>query len=130
MVGSVSHASILFSLSNITLLYNQVGSIIAVISLAEGDVALVMLPLWISGAGIVASIVGFFFVGTKDGATQKDLMWALHKGVLSSSFLVVGFSALICHYVFQDRTDYGWKIFGCICLGLVAGVLIGQVRCF
>jgi K(+)-stimulated pyrophosphate-energized sodium pump len=100
---------------------------IATITLAEGDVALVLLPLWISGAGIVASLVGFFFVGTKDGASQKDLMWALHKGVLVSSLLVVGFSALICYFVFQDRSTFGWKVFGCICLGLVAGVLIGQV---
>jgi Na+/H+-translocating membrane pyrophosphatase len=105
--------------------FSQVGSMIAAITLAEGDVALVLLPLWISGAGIVASIVGYFFVGTKDGATQRDLMMALHKGVLVSSFLVVGFSALICHFVFQDRATYGWKVFGCICIGLLAGVLIG-----
>ena len=82
-----------------------------------------MLPIWISGAGIVASFLGFFAVGCKDGAGQKELMWALHKGVLVSSFLVVGFSALIVAFLFEGRETEGWELFGCICIGLVAGVL-------
>ena len=101
----------------------QVGSIIAAITLGEGDIVLLMLPIWISGAGIVASFLGFFAVGCKDGAGQKELMWALHKGVLVSSFLVVGFSALIVAFLFEGRETEGWELFGCICIGLVAGVL-------
>lgn len=87
---------------------------------------MVLLPLWISGSGIVAAVIGFFAVGTKDGASQKDLIHALHKGVIVASLLVVGFSKLIISFVFDDRSKEGWQIFGCICLGLVAGVLIGQ----
>lgn len=105
----------------------QVGSIIAAITLAKGDVALIMLPFWVAGAGIVASIVAFFFVGTKDGANQKELMFALHKGTIVSSTLVVAFSAVITNFLFQDREDYGWRVFSCICIGLAAGVGIGQV---
>jgi K(+)-stimulated pyrophosphate-energized sodium pump len=104
-----------------------VGSIIAAITLARGDIALVMLPFWIAGAGIVASMMGFFFVGAKDGASQKELLFALHKGVLASSFFVVGFSAIIIWQLFEGREEYGWKIFACIVIGLVAGVMIGQV---
>jgi K(+)-stimulated pyrophosphate-energized sodium pump len=105
----------------------QVGSIIASITLANGDVTLVMLPFWISGAGIIAAIIGFFAVSCKDGANQRQLMVALQKGVILSSVLVVGFSALIVAMLFEDRSSEGWKIFGCIVIGLMAGILIGQV---
>ena len=104
------------------------GSIIAAVTLANGDIALVMLPFWVAGAGIVASMVAFFFVGTKDGANQKELMFALHKGTIVSSLLVVAFTAVITNWLFQDREDYGWRIFSCVCIGLFAGVMIGQVR--
>lgn len=103
-----------------------VGSIIAAITLSNGDLALVLLPFWVAGAGIVAAIIGFFAVGAKDGATQHQLMFALHKGTITSSILVLGLTALIVAFVF-DNTATGWKIFGCIAIGLTAGVLIGQV---
>lgn len=57
-------------------------------------------------------------------------MVALHKGVIVSSVLVVGFSALIVAFTFQGREDVGWKLFGCVVIGLVAGILIGQVTEF
>ena len=56
-----------------------VGSIIAAATLANGDAIKVALPFWIAGAGIVASVIGFFAVGTKDGASQRQLLFALHK---------------------------------------------------
>jgi K(+)-stimulated pyrophosphate-energized sodium pump len=86
-----------------------------------------LLPIWVSGAGIVASIIGFFFVGTKNDATQRDLMIALQKGIIVSSVLVIAFTAVIVYFTFEDRQEQGWKIFGCIIIGLVAGVAIGQV---
>lgn len=105
----------------------QVGSIIAAVTLAEGDVALVMLPFWISGAGIIAAMCGFFAVSCKDDAGQKELMFALHKSTIVSGVLVVAFSAVICYFMFEDRHKEGWEIFGCIIIGLAAGVMIGQV---
>ena len=105
----------------------QVGSIIAAVTLADGDIAKIMLPFWIAGAGIVAALAGYFAVGTKDDAGQKELMFALHKGTLVSSVLVIAFSAIIIPFTFDGRSDYGWKVFGCIIIGLAAGVLIGQV---
>lgn len=104
-----------------------VGSIIAAVALANGDIVLVMLPFWIAGAGIVASMIGYFFVSTKEGASQKELLFALLKGTFIASILEVGFSALIVAFLFDGRSSEGWKTFGCIVIGLVAGVLIGQV---
>lgn len=103
-----------------------VGSIIAAVTLANGDIAKVMLPFWVAAAGIIASIIGFFAVGTKDGASQKELLFALHKGLLTASTLVAALTALIIHFLFKGRSTEGWEIFGCIIIGLVAGVLIGQ----
>ncbi|KAI2492525.1 Inorganic H+ pyrophosphatase [Fragilaria crotonensis] len=109
---------------------SYVGAIIASITLAKGDVALVMLPLWVSGGGIIASILGYFAVGTKNNATQKDLMFALHKGTIVSSLFVIAFTAVFCWALFPGRSTDGWEIFACIVIGLCAGVLIGQVTEF
>jgi K(+)-stimulated pyrophosphate-energized sodium pump len=84
-----------------------VGSIIAAITLARGDIALVMLPFWIAGGGIVASMIGYFAVGAKDGANQQELMFALHKGTIVSSVFVIGFSAVFCWALFPGRSTEG-----------------------
>ncbi|GKY94850.1 hypothetical protein MPSEU_000450000 [Mayamaea pseudoterrestris] len=106
---------------------SYVGSIIAAMTLANHDIAKVTLPLWISGAGIFASMAGYFIVKVKDGATQKQLLNALLKGVIVASVLIIGLSALICHFLFLGRSQEGWYIFACIIIGLVAGILIGQI---
>ena len=86
-----------------------------------------MLPFWVAGAGNIAAIIGYFAVSTNDGATQQQLMFALQKGIIVSSVLVVGFTAIIVVYLFQGRENEGWSIFGCVVVGLFAGVLIGQI---
>ena len=88
---------------------------------------LVMLPFWIAGSGIIASIFGYFIVGTKEEASQKDLLFALHKGSFVASVLITALSGLIIAFFFEGRQSDGWAIFGCIVIGLVAGVLIGQI---
>jgi len=103
-----------------------VGSIIAAVALAKGDIVLIMLPFWISGFGVVASIAGYWVVGTKEGASQKDLMFSLTKGSVVASMTVVGFSATIIHNFFEGREGDGWAIFACIVIGLFAGALMGQ----
>lgn len=103
-----------------------VGSIIAAATLAEGDIAKITLPFWIAGAGILASVFGFFAVGTKDDASQKDLLHALHKGTITASIFVLGFAAIIVHLLFPHSPSEGWELYGCIVIGLVAGILIGQ----
>ncbi|CAB9508089.1 energized vacuolar membrane proton pump [Seminavis robusta] len=105
-----------------------VGSIIAAVTLASGDRAMTALPFWISGAGIFAAMIGYFAVGAADDAGQKELMFALHKGTIVSSTFVLGFSAIIIWQFFEDTdSEAGWRIYACIVIGLVAGVLIGQV---
>ena len=109
---------------------SYVGSIIAAATLANGDVAKIALPFWVSGGGIIASLIGYFFVSTKDGASQKDLMFALHKGTISASILALGFSVIWIFMLFADDLEEGFKIYGCVVTGLISGVLIGQATEF
>lgn len=115
-----------------------VGSIIAAATLARGDVVKVALPFWISAAGIAASMVGYYFVRCPEDANQQQLMFALHKGTLTASILSLCFSAVIIEILFDVaggkatvtmvemyKAD-GWNIFGCIIIGLLCGVFIGQ----
>jgi len=105
---------------------SYVGSIIAAFTLAAGDPLLVMFPFWVAGSGAFASLLGYFAVRTKDGASQKELLFALQKGVIVSSAFVLVFWAIIVHFLFEGREEEGWKIYGCITVGLMAGVLIGR----
>jgi len=104
-----------------------VSSIIAALTLANGDLALVMLPFWVSGAGVFASILGYFVVRTKDDANQKQLLFALHKGTFVAAVFVLLFSAIIIYFLFVGRESEGWRVFGCIIIGQFDGIIIGGV---
>ena len=104
---------------------SYVGSIIAAATLAKGDTVKIALPFWVSGGGIISSLIGYLFVSTKEDASQKDLMFALHKGTISASICSLALSVLWIILLFDDQTE-GFKIYACVVIGLVAGVLIGQ----
>ena len=127
------------------------GSIIAAAALANSTQEMA-LPFWIAGFGVISAIVGFFTVSTKDDATQEDLLNSIHRGINVASVLVVWFSALVVYLIFdldsgsdtawcfmsfdgadavegdscEDVTRMGWRYYGCILIGLVAGITIGQ----
>lgn len=113
-----------------------VGSIIAAGTLGlssdikfAGSVARIAFPFWLSGLGIIASVVGFFFVQTKDGAGQKELLHSLHKGVWIASFLMLGFSFVSVLVLFSGENgdnEMMWNLWVCVILGLVSGVAIGE----
>jgi Na+/H+-translocating membrane pyrophosphatase len=51
-----------------------VGSIIAAATLANGDIAKISFPFWLAGAGVLASIIGYFCVSISDeGDDQFNL---------------------------------------------------------
>lgn len=95
----------------------------------------VCLPFWLSAAGIAASIVGFFMVSTKEEGKGWDvklasLMWALEKGMYVAGFIFCGLAALIILILFGSDGGpkyVGWKLYACIIIGLVSGMLIGKV---
>ena len=104
------------------------GSIIAAASLAfaggaAADAAMVteaVLPFLVAAVGIVAALIASFFVRTKEGATQHDLLQSLRVGVYGSSALVL---AGVAGLVVMMGLD--WNLFMVVLVGLVAGNLIG-----
>merc|ERR1711939_300022 len=117
------------------------------------DFRRVALPFWVAGFGVVASMIGFFCVGTSATMEDKDqlqhsLLMALHRGIYSSAVLILGFSALAVWMLYSGdevtsaadvftsqgigynsegfKSVDGWKDFGCLVIGLLTGILIGE----
>ncbi len=83
----------------------------------------VITPMLIAAVGIILSILGIYMVKTKEGATQKELLESLGRGINISSALVVAFSLGILYMVGLENM-YG--IWGAIIVGLVTGTVIGK----
>ena len=104
---------------------SYVDSIVATMALAAAaglGLKGVVTPMLMAACGVVASIIGFFFVRTKEDANQKTLLKALRKGVWGASALVVIFSFLVVRFVLGP--EY-MGVFGSVVIGLLAGVFIG-----
>ncbi len=83
----------------------------------------VIAPMLIGAVGTVLSIIGIFAVRTKEGASQKQLLGALGKGVNLSSILIVVFSAIILHVL---QIPNAWGFWAAMVIGLIVGILIGK----
>ena len=81
----------------------------------------VIVPMLIAAIGIISSIIGSFFVKTKENATQKNLLTSLRKGTYISAILSAIGSAIIIFGILPEKKG----IFGAVLSGLIAGVLIG-----
>ena len=79
-----------------------------------------MLPLMLSGAGIVAAILGTFIVRSGEDADFGKLLWALRRGIYSSAVLLVLFSLVVIMVM-----DVPFELFWVIVVGLAAGLIIG-----
>ncbi len=104
---------------------SYVGSIVATSALgvAAGlGLAGVTVPFVMAAVGVAASIIGTFFVRSKEEASQKVLLAALRKGVFASSIIV----AIVSYFLIKatlglEHIGVYWSVLS----GLVAGVLIG-----
>ncbi|MFC1905927.1 sodium-translocating pyrophosphatase [Chloroflexota bacterium] len=79
------------------------------------------LPMVIAGGGIVASMIGVFFVKVGEKLEMEALLGALRRGILVASGLVLAFTAIIVWAL-----SASWEILGAVGAGLIAGVLIGE----
>ncbi len=82
----------------------------------------VILPLLLAGLGIIASIIGIFFVRTKENATQKTLISALNRGIYFSAILIVIGSFFIVRWILPGYIG----IWGSLVIGLTVGIIIGK----
>lgn len=105
---------------------SYVGSIVSTAALAVAagfGMNGVAVPMIIAGLGVVASIIGTFFIKTKEGASQKNLLTALRVGTYISAILIAICSFFIVKLVLPDNMG----VFIAILSGLIAGILIGFV---
>jgi K(+)-stimulated pyrophosphate-energized sodium pump len=79
------------------------------------------LPLVIAGGGIIASMIGIFFVKVGEKLQMEALLGALRRGTLVASVLVAAFTAIIIWAL-----GAGWGVMWAVLAGLVAGFLIGE----
>jgi len=104
---------------------SYVGSIVATSALgvAAGlGVAGVTVPMVMAAVGVLASIVGSFFVKSKEEASQKVLLAALRKGVFASSIIVAIASWPLVYFTLGPGS---MGVYWSVLAGLIAGVLIG-----
>jgi len=89
----------------------------------QEKLAFVIAPMVLAGVGVILSIISMFFVRTEEGASQRNLLWALRRGVWGASILIAIAAFVVVKYVLPP--DIAMGIFGSLLTGLFAGVLIG-----
>ena len=105
---------------------SYVGSIISASALgvaALKTIEAMALPMLLAAVGILCSIIGTFFVRTKEGASQKQLLGALSRGTNFSAIVIAIVSLPMTYYILGKAN---WTVYFAILAGLIAGVLIGQ----
>ena len=89
------------------------------------------LPFLLAAAGILASIIGSFFVRTGDSTDQKKLLGALRKGTYIAAVLMVIASFFIIWAVMGNTAPANnsnfnfWYLFIAMLSGLAGGIAIG-----
>ena len=78
------------------------------------------IPTALATIGVIASIIGTFFVKTKEGASQRELLGSLRKGTYISAAIVA-----IAAFFLIKMTNSPMGLYGAIISGLLAGALIG-----
>ena len=104
---------------------SYVGSIVATSALAVAagyGVDGVAVPLAMAAVGVLASVIGTFFVKTGEKVEQPALLAALRRGVYSASVLVAVASFFVITAALGPR---GLGVYWAVLVGLVAGNIIG-----
>ncbi len=104
---------------------SYVGSIVSTSALAVAagyGFQGVSIPMIMAAIGIFASIIGTFFVKTKENADQKYLLSALRKGTLLSGLIIaIATYFLVVNILGPEKIG----VYFSVITGLIAGILIG-----
>ena len=102
---------------------SYVGSILATFSLsavAGYGFAGILLPMLLAVEGTICSIIGSFFVRTKENADQKSLLRSLRTGTYLAAILAAVIAAPLTLLVLES-----WGVYVAILSGLAGGCAIG-----
>lgn len=123
---------------------SYVGATVAAVPLGYVSVGIsgVALPFWVAGVGVLASLIGTFMVridrddsakemnADEKAELQGQLLNALRKGTMTSGLIVIVACIPVCLELFDMDKDIAWELWGCMVIGLVAGVLVGAITEF
>lgn len=108
---------------------SYVGSIVATSALGvaaypnlSNGIAAVTVPIMMAAVGVIASVIGTFFVKSGEKAEQSVLLKALRRGTYVSAGIIAVASYFLVRFVL-GADNIG--IYFAILIGLVAGVIIG-----
>ena len=107
---------------------SYVGSIVSTSALAVAagfGMQGVGVPMLLAALGVLCSIAGTFFVKTKEGASQKNLLTALRTGTYISSVLIAICAWFAIHWLLP--AEHATGVFIAVISGLAAGVIIGAL---
>ena len=90
----------------------------------EVQMKAVLAPMLIGAIGVILSIFGIYLVRVKQGASSKELLGALGRGVNASSVLIAIASFIVLYWLNTPRWLGNW---GSILVGLATGIFIGKI---
>lgn len=89
-----------------------------------------IIPFLIAVAGVLASVIGTFFVRTGENASQRSLLSSLRRGVYAATGIMALASGAIIHLVLGNgdgTTVSPWGLYGSVLFGLAAGAIMGVI---
>lgn len=105
---------------------SYVGSIVSTAALAVAagyGIKGVSIPMLLAALGVMASIIGTFFVKTGEGASQKNLLKALRTGTYISAAIII----IAAFFIIKLLLPGQMGLYAAVLSGLIAGVLIGAI---
>ncbi|MDR1772995.1 MAG: sodium-translocating pyrophosphatase [Hungatella sp.] len=105
---------------------SYVGSIVSTAALAVAagyGIKGVSIPMLLAALGVVASVIGTFFVKTEEGASQKNLLKALRTGTYISAAIII----IAAFFIIRLMLPGHMGLYAAVLSGLIAGVLIGAI---
>ena len=119
-------AADLFESYEVTLVASIILGVAAFKSIGANPALGLIFPLAARAIGVVASIVGIFFVKAKEDETNA--LKPINRGFLVAGTLtLIGTFIVALVYVGNAHSNAGWKCFGAVAIGLVLAQLISRL---
>ena len=119
-------AADLFESYEVTLVASIILGVAAFNSIGANPALGLVFPLAARAIGVVASIVGIFFVKARPNET--DALRPINRGFLVAGILTLAGTLIVSlTYVGNDYDNEGWKCFGAVAIGLVLAQVVSRI---